>query len=444
MLSARVPLIIPTTQYKDNIMKEFDFKFDFSGEEHGFVDGETPDFELMTSARVEYSGTTCKGVLNKAKAELLTQYINMLLIDVDASSMFICEHAVINMLRYSKQTEFVIDINGEHDDVFCAMFLSNDTIKALVELSNPKKFGAKVYEYRVDFPTVKSLYWWLVDVLGLEEYISKKQTNEVYKKLAREASHKKFHIYVTKQAIPELACAIATASNSRSCMTRSNIGEAMYQFNYSFIDEDGDETGEWLHPFRAYENSDNLMVMFSELPPEKIEGKEWKTSPFFARAFADADLNISSFYGAVEKLGGTTSAFSLLKEYGFNRGNTYFSLRGYETSHGAIILPYVDQYYGDKNRLHRETHHTEFDGMGVYYEFTCDPNIEFNSDIYEVDHTDGCANEKVEQRYCPIYEEYYDEDEMTYIDEISEWVHNDFVDSRGKLDGVALFRHYNS
>lgn len=424
-------------------MKAFEFKFDFSGEEHGFSAGETPDFKLMTSAQVEYLGSVSKDIHNRTQADLLAQYINILLIDGGASSCFICEHATINMLHDSRRTDFVIDVNGAHDDVLCAMFLSNDTVKALIELSNPKKFGAKVYEYRVDFPTVKSLYWWLVDVLGLEEYIGKKQINETYKKLASEASSKKFHVYTTIQAMPEIACAIATVSNSKSCMTKGNIGEAMYQFNYSFIDEDGDETGEWLHPFRAYENSDNLMVMFSELPPERIGGKEWKTSPFFARAFADEGLNISSFYGAVEKIGGTVGAYELLKEYGFSRGDTYFSLRGYETVQDAMILPYVDQYYGEKNRLCRETYVSKFDGRGVYYEFICDPDCERDSDVYEVDHTDGQAEERVIQHYCAIYQDYYDDDEMYYIEAIDDWVHTDFVDNSGRLDGVAIFRYYN-
>lgn len=422
-------------------MKEFEFKFDFSGEEHGFSAGDTPDFELMTSAQVEYLGGVTKEVDNGTKADRLARYINNLLIDADASYFFITDYATINMLHRSQRTDFVVDVSGD-GGIFCTMFLSNNTIKALIELSNPKKFGAKVYEHRVEFPTIKSIYWWLVDVLGLEEYIGKKQANETYKKLASETSSKKFHVYVTKQAMPEIACAIATMSNSKSCMTKSNIAEAMYQFNYSFIDEDVEETGEWLHPFRAYENSDNMMVMFSELPPERIEGKEWKTSPFFARAFADDGLNISSFYGAVEKIGGTNGVYELLKAYGFSKGDTYFLLRGYETVRDAIILPYVDQCYGDRNRLYRETYTSGFDGRGVYYEFSCDPDCERDFDIYEVNHINGQAEEKIERYYCPIYEEYYDEDEMYYIDAIGDWVHGDFVNGRGELDGVAIFRHY--
>lgn len=437
-----MPLIIPTT-HKENIMKEFEFKFDFSGEEHGFSAGETPDFKLMTSAQVEYLGSVSKDVHNRTKAGHVVEYINSMLIAEDIDALYLRrDYSNVALFSSLIGTVFDLEIDVERGDVLCKLLRDGDMVEAFIGLSNPKKFGAKVYDSHVDFPTVKSLYWWFVDVLGLEEFKSRKEINETYKKLTSATSSKKFHVYITKQAMPEIACAIATVSNSSSCMTKNCIKSAMYRFDYSFNDENGEETGEWLHPFRAYENSDNLMVMFSELPPEQIEGKEWKTSPFFARAFADVDLNISSFYGAVEKIGAFSVVVDLLREYGFNRGDTYFSLRGYETSCGAIILPYIDQYLGDKNRLHRETHNADFDGRGICYEFTCDPSCEHDSDIYEVDHTDGKVNEIVETHYCPIYEESYDEDEMTYVHAIDSWVHNDFVGCDGQLDGLAIFRHY--
>lgn len=304
----------------------------------------------------------------------------------------------------------------------------------------PKRYGCKSDGTMTKEGLVKWLYHATLKQHGLAE----KYLKEWLEKL----KGKTYYLYAVKNCMPEVACLIAERTNTSSCMTEHSLNSAFAKFRHLRTNKDGKEV--WLHPFRAYEHEDNVMYCVSKLPPEKVLGVVHDKVPFIARAFSN-DCEVARWYGSSEQ-----NWWNVFGEYVDESTPLGMELYAYEVG-GRNIIPYIDgsddvtdrylnsvQYVcfvdedktpaGIDAKIMKVTDRDE-DGEGGYY--ACCPSNGF----MEWESTR-------EEHECAVCGEWYDEEDMCYVEDLNDWVHEEYArydSDRGYyvLDGLAVYNYYN-
>ena len=271
------------------------------------------------------------------------------------------------------------------------------------------------------------------------------------KDILTELQDKKYYLYALKDGFPEVACTIASATKTTSCMTKSSVLEAYRQFNYVRTNFLGERV--WLHPFRGYEHENNRMLAVSLLPPEKVFDKTHNKIPFIARGFC-YDGKCARWYGSGER--NWWDMFSDEVEYATPLGMPIYA---YYVNNSQQVLPYVDgaddvtdqylnsvEYRCTVNKQHSPAnitawmmricdreHNNDKDRCGYWYTGVATATM-----MWE---------DKEERHTCAVTGEDYTEDEMMYSEDIDEWVRSDFTrydESRGMrvLDGARVLEYF--
>lgn len=310
----------------------------------------------------------------------------------------------------------------------------------------PKRYGCKADGTMTAEGLVKWLYHAMLKPYGMPE----KYLKEWLEKMKETT----YHLYAVKNAMPEVACLIAERTNTRSCMTMDGLENAFYRFRYTTTNEEGKVV--WLHPFRAYEGMEddkNRMLCVSTLPPEKVLGQVHDKIPFIARGFSDGE-SCARWYGSNEQ-----DWEDLFEEYVDSNTPWGMTLYAYNFD-GDHIAPYVDGGCdANDNLLNALTRLGSKDAKDTPYKINA-----WTVEIYdryedEDDETDGfwkvdAGNARmffygpVVYHTCAISGEVYSEDEMIYVEDLEEWVEDQFArydEGRGYyvLDGLELYNYYN-
>lgn len=283
---------------------------------------------------------------------------------------------------------------------------------------------------------------WFVGYFGADvENLSQNRIKQVQQCV----NTKPHHVYLANNKLSELAYFTYERSNSRSCM-RTELFSDSYPCNYIITTDDGESKR--VHPFDCYELSGLGMLFVSEVPPEELDGKTLDKFPFIARSVCNPDGSYhSSVYGLeigsyiLEKVSERTYDFCDISE-------TMIAIRNDD---GDYILPYLD---GDDHTVCRD-YNLSFDEVlkrfnvderykGLEFtEFSIGQNSYYSSeDIFDTN-AEGIAEVRYCEHYCAVYGEYYDEDEMTYIEDRDEWVHNDFI-TCGEIDIWDVIRYFRN
>lgn len=304
----------------------------------------------------------------------------------------------------------------------------------------PKRYGCKSDGTMTKDKVIKWVYRAVLKPVGLAEHHLKEVLEEV--------KEQDYHLYALHDGMPEVACLIASRTNTQSCMTENGLNSAFAKFRHIRTNKDGKEV--WLHPFRAYEHEDNVMYCVSTLPPEKVLGVVHDKVPFIARAFSNY-REVARWYGSSEQ-----DWWNVFGEYVDESTPLGMELYAYEVG-GRNILPYIDgsddvtdKYlnsvqavgYADENktpagidaRIVRITDRDE-DAEGGYY--SCCPS----NGIMEWESTR-------EEHECAVSGDWYDEEDMIYVEDLNDWVHEEYArydSDRGYyvLDGLAVYKYYN-
>ena len=304
----------------------------------------------------------------------------------------------------------------------------------------PKRYGCKSDGTMTKDKVIKWIYHTVLKPVGLAEHHLKEVLEEV--------KEQDYHLYALHDGMPEVACLIASRTNTQSCMTENGLNSAFAKFRHIRTNKDGKEV--WLHPFRAYEHEDNVMYCVSTLPPEKVLGVVHDKVPFIARAFSN-DREVARWYGSSEQ-----NWWNVFGEYVDEETPLGMELYAYEVG-GRNVLPYIDgsddvtdRYlnsvqavcYVDASktpagidaRIVRITDRDE-DCEGGYY--SCCPSNGF----MEWESTR-------EEHECAVSGDWYDEEDMIYIEDLNDWVHEEYArydSDRGYyvLDGLAVYKYYN-
>ena len=304
----------------------------------------------------------------------------------------------------------------------------------------PKHYGCKSDGTMTKDKVIKWIYHTVLKPVGLAEHHLKEVLEEV--------KEQDYHLYALHDGMPEVACLIASRTNTQSCMTENGLNSAFAKFRHIRTNKDGKEV--WLHPFRAYEHEDNVMYCVSTLPPEKVLGVVHDKVPFIARAFSNY-REVARWYGSSEQ-----DWWNVFGEYVDESTPLGMELYAYEVG-GCNILPYIDgsddvtdKYlnsvqavgYADEDktpagidaRIVRITDRDE-DNEGGYY--ACCPS----NGIMEWEST-------CEEYECAVSGDWYDEEDMIYVEDLHDWVHEEYArydSDRGYyvLDGLAVYKYYN-
>lgn len=304
----------------------------------------------------------------------------------------------------------------------------------------PKRYGCKSDGTMTKEQAVK----WIYQAIWKHANVPESKLKEVLELM----KDTEYHLYALHDGMPEVACLIAERTNTSSCMTEHSLNAAFAKFRHIRTNKDGKEV--WLHPFRAYEHEDNVMYCVSTLPPEKVLGVVHDKVPFIARAFSN-DREVARWYGSSEQ-----NWWNVFGEYVDESTPLGMELYAYEVG-GRNIIPYIDgsydvtdRYlnsvqavgYADENktpagidaRIVRITDRDE-DCEGGYY--ACCPSNGF----MEWESTR-------EEHECAVSGDWYDEEDMIYVEDLNDWVHEEYArydSDRGYylLDGLAVYNYYN-
>ena len=304
----------------------------------------------------------------------------------------------------------------------------------------PKRYGCKSDGTMTKDKVIKWIYHTVLKPVGLAEHHLKEVLEEV--------KEQEYHLYALHDGMPEVACLIASRTNTQSCMTENGLNSAFAKFRHIRTNKDGKEV--WLHPFRAYEHEDNVMYCVSTLPPEKVLGVVHDKVPFIARAFSNY-REVARWYGSSEQ-----NWWSVFEEYVDEETPLGMELYAYEVG-GRNVLPYIDgsddvtdRYlnsvqavgYADEDktpagidaRIVRITDRDEDDEGGYY---ACCPSNGFMD-----------WESTREEHECAVSGDWYDEEDMIYIEDLNDWVHEEYArydSDRGYyvLDGLAVYKYYN-
>lgn len=304
----------------------------------------------------------------------------------------------------------------------------------------PKRYGCKSDGTMEKEKVIKWIYHAVLKHVGLAE--------SNLKTVLEAIKEQEYHLYALHDGMPEVACLIATRTNTNSCMTENGLNSAFAKFRHIRTNKDGKEV--WLHPFRAYEHEDNVMYCVSTLPPEKVLGVVHDKVPFIARAFSN-DREVARWYGSSEQ--NWWNVFEECVDEGTPLG---MELYAYEML-GRNIIPYIDgsddvtdrylnsvQYVcfvdedktpaGISAKIVKITDRDEDDEGGYY---SCCPSTGF----MEWESTR-------EEHECAVCGDWFDEEDMIYVEDLNDWVHEEYArydSDRGYyvLDGLAVYKYYN-
>lgn len=304
----------------------------------------------------------------------------------------------------------------------------------------PKRYGCKSDGTMTKEKVIKWIYHAVLKPVGLAEHH--------LKEILEQVKEQDYHLYALHDGMPEMACLIASRTNTQSCMTENGLNSAFAKFRHIRTNKDGKEV--WLHPFRAYEHEDNVMYCVSTLPPEKVLGVVHDKVPFIARAFANY-REVARWYGSSEQ-----NWWNVFEDYVNEETPLGMELYAYEVG-GRNIIPYIDgaddvmdRYlnsvqavgYADEDetpagidaRIVRITDRDE-NNEGGYY--ACCPSTGFMD-----------WESTREKHECAISGDWYDEEDMMYVEDLHDWVHEEYArydNDRGMylLDGLAVYKYYN-
>ena len=272
----------------------------------------------------------------------------------------------------------------------------------------PKKYGMTSDGKISAVGAVKWLYHGLLKDRTMEE--------STLKNILMELQEKKYYLYALKDGFPEVACTIASATNTTSCMTKDSILSAYRQFRYVSRNCLGEKV--WLHPFRGYEHEDNRMLAVSTLPPEKVFDQTHNKTPFIARGFC-YEGKCARWYGSNEQ--NWWSMFPDEVEYATPLGMPIYA---YYVNHNQRVLPYVDgaDDVSDQYLNSVEHHHFVIDqltpaNITASLMLVCDRENNDNEErgywYTSVSTATMMWEDKEERHTCAVTGNDYTEDEMT-------------------------------
>lgn len=450
-------------------MKTVNFKFDYINSFNGFTSEsakEDLDVIIRNETTLDYVGEVVQKTRKLEKVAKLSDSLNGL-INWCTSFVENVSMASFGYNTYSSSSSLLFQIvrNGRYinseifltskedvEDSIAVMITSggctNEYAKVLSEIASPLKYGARKIKFSDEennegfkFPTIKSMYYWLVAVYGFEKYVEKSYIDKTYKKLVEATRDFKFHIYSAKDCMAELACGVARVTSSTSCMTKGNLYEALRYFNYKFdycygAREDNDTY--WLHPFMGYETGSNEMLLISEHDPSTIAEQVWEKSPFILRTMVDHKGNYVKWYGACGKVSTLNLESELARNYCYHVDDVEFEIKAYFDTDGNRVAPFVDQYNKTNNTLELISEGLH-DDKGYYDLYVASDEDDIDGPYYyKVNHHDGYVEKNCKDGECMIDGDYYPLDELVYISHIDGYIHERYTDGDGEPDAYEL------
>lgn len=300
---------------------------------------------------------------------------------------------------------------------------------------------AKIRKGATKFSTL--LQWVGKALNALSEDGEFRVCNESYKALLGELTPRIYYLYRTikngyytveqySRLIDEIY-RLHKRTNTTSCMTK---GE--------FSGSNSDFYATCLHPFHSYNTPDWCLLLLSDVAPEQLSTWDSEKSPFLARGWGWSTVYSTAGdvdYVTAGRYYGDDIACEVMDDVIKNGGANYRAKVRLYGSYGGFSMPYIDGYtqlVGSAN--HHATQTTE-DGWSYLVAYVCDDGD--YDHCWEVEHSTGRAGERTYYLYCEISEEYYDNDEMHYIEGLEGYVHERFYNpsSSDGLDGLEILRY---
>lgn len=283
--------------------------------------------------------------------------------------------------------------------------------------------------------------WQGVDVLGQPE-------QDTVKTLQSMVSNKPYYVYLAHEWLRALALYTHEVTRTESCMYMPHHTSILDHEVYDFKVEDESHLGKQriLHPFDLYEISGHGLFLISDKSPAELDRKLFTKFPFVARAFTNADGE------GYTEVYGQEFMEPVLKSAGIGRwkgdelySHIYIALNDDD----EYIIPYIDNLYDEDIGTDYSSEVIEtgrFAGINVAIAYIGDEKS-YHSCDYIIHRTGrGIAEEQSKQQCCAIEDEWYDEENMIYVDDLRAWVYHPyakFTDKGWVLDGLALYNYYN-
>lgn len=283
--------------------------------------------------------------------------------------------------------------------------------------------------------------WQGVDVLGQPE-------QDTVKTLQSMVDRKPYYVYLAHERLRALALYTHEVTRTRSCMYMPHHTSILNHEARDFKVEDELRPGKQrvLHPFDLYEISGHGLFLISDKSPAELDRKLFTKFPFVARAFTNADGE------GYTEVYGQEFMEPVLKSAGIGRwkgdelySHIYIALNDDD----EYILPYIDNLYDEDIGTDYSSDVIEtgrFAGINVAIAYIGDEKSNHSCD-YIIHRTGrGIAEEQSKQQCCAIEDEWYDEENMIYVEDLGAWVHYSYAKHTNVgwvLDGLEVYRYYN-
>lgn len=323
----------------------------------------------------------------------------------------------------------------------CTM-LDDGVVEMNLDFMDKFKFDKpelKAYSFRA-FKENKGKMTFLNFIRWYVFFLTGKDIKEEHKKLIQNTlKDTDYYLYCTYTDFERVCEYVYDRTNTRSCMRDKIHRLPSFRDNSWRVREPKTDKVKFFSPFNCYDNGENMLLLLSTVSPDKLNRKIFDKFPFVARAFTEDTSYYTRAYG-LDNANSIFESFSITKI--LNASVTH--LRAYYNHYDELICPYTDGrqwFYSDR------VEHTDENGLRYIKLVVCDESdTSYHEHSFEID-SSGILRNFTKQRECYITGNLYDEDEMYYVEDIGEWVYNDFARlDKGLgyfvLDGAEVLRYF--